>query len=53
MVPQKKKQNFWKLKRALAPKYNEIAHSLRSSNENYIFDPINIKSYYSREGVST
>ena len=37
---------FWKLKRALAPKNNETAHSLRSSDGNHISDPINIKSEY-------
>ena len=42
------KQNFWKLKRALAPKNNEIAHSLRSSDGNDRSDPINIKSEYRR-----
>ena len=43
------KQNFWKLKRALAPKCNEIVHSLRSSDGNDISDPINIKSEYRKE----
>ena len=37
------KQNFWKLERALAPKSNEIVHSLRRSDGNDISDPINIK----------
>ena len=40
---------FWKLKRALAPKNNETAHSLRSSDGNDISDPINIKSEYRTE----
>ena len=35
------KQNFWKLKRTLASKNTEIAHSLRSSDGNDISDPIN------------
>ena len=43
------KQNFWKLKRALAPKSNEIVHSLRSSDGNDISNPINIKSEYRKE----
>ena len=43
------KQNFWKLKRALAPKCNETVHSLRSSDGNDISDPINIKSEYRKE----
>ena len=43
------KLNFWKLKRALAPKNDEIAHSLRSSDGNDISDPINIKSEYRKE----
>ena len=43
------KQNFWKLKRALAPKRNEIVHSLGSSDGNDISDPINIKSEYRKE----
>ena len=41
------KQNYWKLKRALAPKSNEIVHSLRSSDGNDISDPI--KSEYRKE----
>ena len=41
------KQNFWKLKRALAPKSIETAHSLRSSDGNDISDPI--KSEYRKE----
>ena len=43
------KQNFWKLKRALAPKNTEIAHSLRSNDGNDISDLINIKSEYGKE----
>ena len=43
------KQNYWKLKRALALKSNEIVHSLRSSDGNDISDPINIKSEYRKE----
>ena len=35
------KQNFWKLKRPLAPESNEIVHPLRSSDGNDISDPIN------------
>ena len=43
------KQNFWKLKRALAPKNNEIVLSLRSSDGNDMSDPININSEYRKE----
>ena len=37
------------MKRALAPKYIEIAHSLRSSDRNDISDPINIQFEYRKE----
>ena len=43
------KQKFWKLRRALAPKRNEIVHSLRSSDGNDISGPISIKSEYRKE----
>ena len=43
------KQSFWKLKRALAPKNIEIAHSLPSNDGNDISDPINIKSVCRKE----
>ena len=43
------RQNFWKLKRVLAPKSLEIPHAIEGAHGNLITDPININDEYRNE----
>ena len=43
------KQDFWKIKRKIAPKSVGILHSLTDIHDNEISDPLNIKQEYHRE----
>ena len=43
------RQNFWKLKRVLAPKSLEIPHAIKGGHGNLITDPININDEYRNE----
>ena len=43
------KQDFWKIKRKIAPKSVDILHSLTDINDDGISDPLNIKQEYHRE----
>ena len=43
------KQDFWKIKRKIAPKSVDILHSLTDVHDNEILDPLNIKQEYHRE----
>ena len=43
------RQNFWKLKRVLAPKSLEIPHAIEGAHGNLITDPININHEYHNE----
>ena len=43
------RQNFWKLKRVLAPKSLEIPHAMEGAHGNLITDPININDEYRNE----
>ena len=43
------KQDFWKIKRKIAPKSVDILHSLTDIHDNEISDPLNIKQEYHRE----
>ena len=43
------RQNFWKLKRVLAPKSLEMPHAIEGAHGNLITDPINISDGYRNE----
>ena len=43
------RQNFWKLKRVLAPEGLEIPHAIEGAHCNLITDPININDEYGNE----
>ena len=43
------KQDFWKIKRKIAPKSVDILHSLTDIHDNEISDLLNIKQEYHRE----
>ena len=43
------KQDFWKIKKMIAPKYSEMMHSLTDPAGNEITEPLNLKHEYFRE----
>ena len=43
------KQDFWKIKKEVAPKSSEMMHSLTDPADNEIIEPLNIKHEYFRE----
>ena len=45
----KNRQNFWNLKRVVAPKSLEIPHSIEGAHGNLITDPVNIYDEYRNE----
>ena len=43
------KQDFWKIKKKIAPKSSEMMHSLTDPAGNEITEPLNLKHEYFRE----